>query len=89
MTTENFHYTTRAGAALTLPRFDQLPFGVVRRLRHQEPTEQVFSLIEEVCDEGTLAVVDTLTTQEITDLYTAWQREGQVSQGESSASAGS
>lgn len=89
MATEQFHWKTDDGREVVLPRFNQLPFGVVRKLRKEDEAEQLFGLVEQVADEDTLAIIDTLGMGDIETLFTAWQKAGGVSVGESSASTGS
>ncbi|QIS16410.1 hypothetical protein [Nocardia arthritidis] len=83
---EKFSYTAKSGKKITLPRFDNIPFGVIRTLRKEGETEQFFGLIEGVCGAKDLAVIDTMTQAEVRELMTAWQRDSSVDLGESSAS---
>lgn len=80
---EKFHYKY-GKATVTLPKFDQLPFGVVRKLRNAEEEEQFFLLFELAADDKSLAVIDTMPMSEISDMVTAWQKEAGVEVGESS-----
>ena len=82
--TEKFHYTTAGKKKITLPRFDALPFGVIRRIRKADDTEQFFLLLEESADERSLKVIDDLSMPEISDLVEAWQKDAGVDLGESS-----
>lgn len=83
-----FAYTTKSGAQLVLPRFDKVvTFGRARRLRKLSEEEQVFVLVEEVCDEAALAVLDEMPATEIGDFFTAWQQHSGASLGESSSSS--
>ena len=84
MALEKFHYTTEPNKKITLPKFDALPFGVVRRIRNADDTEQFFLLLEEAADERSLKVIDDMPMPEIADLVEAWQKDAGVSVGESS-----
>lgn len=84
--TENFHYTTRAGKKLNLPRMEHIPFGLIRRLRKEDDTEQFFALIEGVAAAKDLAVIDAMTQAEVKDLMDAWQKDSTITLGESSGS---
>ena len=84
MALEKFHYTTESNKKITLPKFDALPFGVVRRIRNADDTEQFFLLLEEAADERSLKVIDDMPMPEIADLVEAWQKDAGVSVGESS-----
>ncbi|WP_282778314.1 MULTISPECIES: hypothetical protein [unclassified Nocardia] len=83
---EKFTYTARNGKKITLPRFDNIPFGVIRKLRKEGETEQFFGLIEGVCSAKDLTVIDAMSQAEVREVMTAWQRESAVELGESSAS---
>lgn len=83
-----FTYTTSHGATLVLPRFDKVvTFGRARRLRKLSESEQVFTLVEEVCDEAALAVLDEMPPDEINSFFTAWQEHSGASLGESTPSS--
>ncbi|KZM68361.1 hypothetical protein [Nocardia terpenica] len=83
---EKFSYTTSAGKKLSLPRMENVPFGLIRRLRKEDDTEQFFALIEGVAAGKDLAVIDTMTQAEVKDLMDAWQKDSTISLGESSGS---
>jgi hypothetical protein len=80
-------HTLDDGRTVKLPSFDQIPFGVVRKLRKADNDgEAFFGLIEAVADEEALAVLDTLPLAATGDVFTAWQNAAGVTAGESSAS---
>lgn len=82
---EKFHYTVPGTKKkITLPGFGNLPFGVVRRIRKADDTEQFFLLLEESADERSLKIIDELSMPEIADLVDAWQKDAGVTVGESS-----
>lgn len=62
------------------------PFGLIRRLRKEDDTEQFFGLIEGVAGAKDLAVIDTMTQAEVKDLMAAWQKDSSITLGESSDS---
>ena len=82
MALEKFHYEYE-GKKFTLPKFDQLPFGVIRKLRKESEDEQLFQMFELAADEKALAVIDQMGMKDIEALMTAWQKEAGVTQGES------
>lgn len=86
MPTEKFHWTSASGSKVTLPRLSQVKAGVIRRHRKSDPVDFIFSILEDVSDEKTLAAVDDLTTDEINDLFDKWQEDG-GGVGESSGSS--
>lgn len=84
--TEQFHHEVN-GKTVTLPHLKNLPFGVIRKLRNEDPAEQLFSLVEQTADEDALEVIDTLGMEQVNELFTAWQEASGVSLGESTASS--
>lgn len=83
---DDFVYPTSAGT-LRLPKLTSVKFGTMRRLRKLSEQEQVYVLIEEVCGDDELAVVDELKQDEIASLIEAWAEASGANLGESSASS--
>ena len=83
--TERFHWTSPDGVEIALPRMDQIKAGVLRRNRTKDPVDMLFSILEEVGDEATIAKVDELSLPAMNDLMEKWQNE--VSLGESGRSS--
>lgn len=83
--TEKFHWTSPDGVEITLPRLDQIKAGVLRRNRTKDPVDMLFSILEDVGDDETLAKVDDLSMPALNSLMEKWQAE--VSLGESSGSS--
>lgn len=77
-----FEYT-HDGKKITLPLLNKLKFGVIRKLRKLEDTEQMFSMIELVADEKTLAVIDDMDQDEIGKFMEAWNEASGIELGES------
>lgn len=84
---KTFTWTSEGGVAITLPSMQSIPSGVIRRNRKQEPVDFIFSMLEEVSDEETLAKADDLSTGEINALFEAWQEDAQATVGESQGSS--
>ena len=83
-----FRYTFKSGETLTFPRFKSVvTFGMSRRLRKMSEAEQTFVLMEEICDDEELAVLDKMDTEETEAFFTAWQADSDVSMGKSSGSS--
>lgn len=71
------------GNKVTLPSFSSvMTFGRARRLRSLPQEEQVFSIMEEICDDEQLAVLDEMTPEETEAFFTAWQAASGASLGE-------
>ena len=87
MATEKFHYTTEAGKKISLPKFKNIPVGVIRKVRKESQVEQMFTILEAVTDEATIAKVDALGSEELGQLIQAWQEDSKVNMGESEASS--
>lgn len=80
-------FTYKVGTrTISLPKFDNIPFGTIRKLRKESKEEQFFGLLESVAAAKDLALIDTLGQKEVADLMDAWQKDSGVSLGESSAS---
>ncbi len=79
------------GKTITLPKFGNFPFGVIRKIRKLEDEEQFYSLLELVTkdDPDTLDVIDSMYADDVAELVTAWQEDAGVSLGESEESADS
>lgn len=79
------------GKTITLPKFGNFPFGVIRKIRKLEDEEQFYSLLEFVTkdDPDTLDVIDSMYADDVAELVTAWQEDAGVSLGESEESADS
>jgi hypothetical protein len=77
------------GQQIVLPAFDQIPVGVIRKLRKEDAAEQMFGLLEQLADKKTLAIIDKLTARQVNDMFEAWQKTSATTAGESTASADS
>jgi hypothetical protein len=88
MATEKFHYTSKAGDKIVLPKFDQIPTGVIRRTRNLLPEDQMFAVLEAYLGDESpeMAAVDNLPTGELQEFVAAWQKDAGLTVGESSAS---
>jgi hypothetical protein len=68
---------------VTIPSLSSLmTFGFSRTHRHLPPEEQVYLLIEENLDEGTIAALDTMDGTETKEFIEAWQEHSGVESGE-------
>lgn len=65
---------TRDGVDHTLPSFGSLKAGQIRRVRHLDEASQMFTLLEQVADADTLAVIDDMSIPEVTEFFLDWQR---------------
>lgn len=84
---EKFTYITESGEKLVLPRFENIPFGVIRGLRKLSEAEQFFGLLEKVLAESDLEILDKMTQGQVYKLMDAWQANSGVDLGESSGSS--
>lgn len=80
---DKFVYEVDSRKKITLPKFGQVPFGVIRKSRKMDPEEQFYFMFEELLDEKGLAVLDSLTADQVAELMDAWQSEAGVGLGES------
>lgn len=89
MTTEKFHYKTPAGDEIIIPKFKHLSAGLIRSVRRSSAEDQIFTALEDVADEDTLAFVDAMTQEQMNDFVLAWREDSGVGVGESKRSSGS
>lgn len=94
MAMEKFHYTlsydvtdddgdsTVQKHKLSLPKFDAIPFGLIRKYRKLDEAEQFFSLLEDLLSEKDLAALDQTGQGAVRDLMNAWQKDSNVTLGE-------
>jgi len=80
---DKFVYEVDSRKKIGLPKFGQVPFGVIRKSRKMDPEEQFYFMFEELLDEKGLAVLDSLTADQVADLMDSWQNEAGVGLGES------
>ena len=80
---DKFVYEVDSKRKITLPKFGEVPFGIVRRGRHLPPEEQFYFMFEELLSEKDIEVLDSLTSVQVSDLMDKWQDEAGVSLGES------
>jgi hypothetical protein len=86
MATEKFHWTSPAGVEIVLPHVDKIKGGAIRKYRKLPEIDMMFSILEDMLDEPTLAKIDDLDQKDLNDLFVAWQKAG-ASVGESSGSS--
>lgn len=80
-----FSFTGTSGT-VTLPRFSDIPFGVMRKMRHEDENEIAFYLFETLLSPEELEILDGFTQAEVAALIEAWQEDGGITVPESSAS---
>lgn len=83
MALEKFHYKVDDKREIVLPKFNKLPFGVMRKIRNLDESEQIFTIFEEAADPKSLKILDTLDMEQIGDLVEKWNKDAGVSVGES------
>jgi hypothetical protein len=60
------------GKKATLPSFNNLPVGAIRKARNLEPDEQIWSILETVLDAKGMSVIDSMTLSEFTEAMNGW-----------------
>ena len=87
MATEKFHFDIPGTKKkITLPHFDSVKPGVIRKVRKEGDTQVFFTVLEALADEKTLAVIDEFDKDTFSEFAKAWQEASKTSTGESSAS---
>ncbi|PRB14464.1 hypothetical protein [Microbacterium sp. MYb62] len=84
---EKFHHTLPDGHELVLPRFENVPVGVIRKARRLDQADQVFTILEEIMSPADLEHVDKLDRSEFNVVVRAWREGSSIEPGESSASS--
>lgn len=82
MATELFHYEHN-GKKFTLPRMDQIPFGVARKLRKESEEEQFYGMLEMVADKKALDIIDTMFPNDVKVLMDKWGAAAETDAGKS------
>lgn len=88
MTMEKFHFTVD-GVKYTIPKFSDLPMGVVRKSRKaKDDADMAFTIIESVMGEDSpeLAAIDTMTAPQFDKFLTEWTQGAGVGEASSSES---
>lgn len=78
-----FRYELEDGTEIVLPKFNSVKPGVIRKIRKLSDVDQFFTVLEELADEETLAVVDNLTQEVFQDVQLAWFKHAGITLGES------
>lgn len=86
MAKDRFSYE-HDGKPFEVAHWKDIPIGAMRKLRGASDIDAAFGVVEAVCDEDTLAVVDTMTVDEFNVFYVAWQEASGITLGESEASS--
>lgn len=68
-----FTWTSDSGITINLPYRGAITSGLLRRIRRLDGVDAMYTLMEEVLDEDTLAATDTLTLGEVNAMWEAWQ----------------
>lgn len=85
--TEKFYWPV-GKKKLVLPKFGNLPIGIIRKLRNESEFEQFFLTFEILFrdEPAQLELFDTMTQADVLELMTAWQKDSGVEMGESEES---
>jgi hypothetical protein len=72
MTTEQFHWTSTSGVEIVLPRLGKIKASLLRKHRTKVGDDYVFSMLEDLADDETLAKIDDLDADELNELAEKW-----------------
>lgn len=89
MATEKFHHQLEDGREIVLPHMKNIKVGIIRKLRNEDETGQMFGILEAIADPDTIAIIDDLDGSHLATLMEAWHEASKVTMGESPASASS
>lgn len=85
----NNHKFTHQGKTYTIPAFDSLPMGAIRKARKaKDEADQAFTIIETVMgiDSPELAAIDTMTAPEFQTWLEGWTQGAPLGEASSSES---
>ena len=63
---------------IILPKFNELPVGVVRKARKLIEDDQMWFILEGVLSEKDMAVIDGMTIKEFTEAMNGWTQGAPV-----------
>ena len=66
------HIIEHNGKKATLPPFNNLPVGALRKARNMEPDEQIWFILESILDEKGMDVIDAMSLTEFTEAMNGW-----------------
>lgn len=73
---------THNGKEFSLPPGSTLNVGFARKIRHLSEGDQIFTILEELADEETMAAIDDMHSAEFAQFQKDWQAHSQVTPGE-------
>lgn len=82
MALEKFVYKVD-GKKIELPKADQIPFKVIRKMHKVDEDEQIFVLLETLADQDALDIIDELPAPQVVNLINEWAKSGDKNLGES------
>ena len=80
---EPFIYGTKSGGEIELPSLSWLKPGVVRKLRHLDQVDQMYTLFEMHLSGAQLELLDGMDPDEFEDFCEQWKEHSGVGLGES------
>ena len=84
---EKFHYPLPDGGEIVVPKYKNIPAGLARRSRTENPGNQIMTFLEELCTPEDLAKLDGLSLEQFGEFAQAWQKDSALKPGESTASS--
>lgn len=85
--TEQFHWTSKAGVKIVVPRMKSISSGLIRKHRKLDSADFIYTLLEAVASEDALEATDALSAEEMNKFFEAWEKDEGASMGESSGSS--
>jgi len=78
----DFTYTLEDGSTITLPPFNSVKPGLIRKIRKLSDVDQFFTVLETLADEDTIVKIDDMDHDEFEDFQKEWFRHAGVDVGE-------
>jgi hypothetical protein len=78
----DFTYTLEDGSTISLPAFNSVKPGLIRRIRKLSDVDQFFTVLEELADEDTIVKIDDMDHETFEDFQKEWFKHSGVDVGE-------
>lgn len=80
--TGDYEYTTDSGVTITLPGFNTVKPGVVRKIRKLGEVDQFFTVLETLATTETVEIIDEFEADEFDRFQRGWYKHAGVDLGE-------
>lgn len=79
---DDYTYELEDGRTVTLPPFNSVKPGIIRKIRKLSDVDQFFTVLETLADDATIAIIDDMNQPEFEEFQTGWFKHAGVDLGE-------